>query len=97
MWDGYSPAFRDSVIRAHLAEFDRMARLVTRDHFITVTGEILGGETENNPGPPRGRPWVSSHSAMLVFLKEKGVASDIVETMRNLGEYLWPESDWARF
>ena len=97
MWDGYPVEFRDQVIRSLLAEFSRMAHLVGREYFRDVTGELKDDETDNTTGAPRARPWIRSHSGMLVFLKQQEVAPDIIETMRDLGKFLWPQADWERF
>jgi len=37
------------------------------------------------------------HGTMMARMKQDGVAQDIIETMRTLGEYLWPAADWSQF
>jgi len=96
-WSGYDPEFRDSVIRAWLAEYSRMVHELGREHFRDVTGEVVEGDTGNIVGPPRGMPWIQSHTGVLVFLKQQGVAQDIVDSMREIGQYLWPAADWSRY
>ncbi|MSU33055.1 MAG: hypothetical protein EXS25_10460 [Pedosphaera sp.] len=74
-----------------------MTHLVGREYFRDVVAELEDGETYNEPRAPLGRPWIRSHSGMLVFLKQQEVAPDIIETMRDLGKFLWPQADWDRF
>lgn len=96
-WQGYDPAFRDAVIRAWLAEYSRMVHELGRAHFRDVTFEIADGETDNTPGPPRSRPLIRSFAGNIVFLKNNGAAPDIIESMKELGGFLWPAADWTRF
>jgi len=97
MWAGYDPVFRDQVIRAQLGEYARMVHLVGRDYFRDVTGELLDGETDNSPGALRARPWIRSHAGVLNNFKKAGVSQDIVDTMKELGQFLWPAADWSRY
>ena len=97
MWAGYDPAYRDQVIRAWLSEYSRMIHLVGRDHFRDVTHEMTGLETDTRAGPPRAYPWIGSHAGVIEFLKQKGCAQDIIDSMKELGQYLWPAADWSRF
>lgn len=97
MWAGYDPAYRDAIIRAWLTEYSKKIHELGREHFRDVTGEIRDGETDNTPGAPNANPWIRSHAGMLVFFQSKGTAPDIVESMRELGQFLWPDADWTKF
>jgi hypothetical protein len=97
MWSGYAPEFRDAFVREWLRNYAEMVYKVGRDHFIYTTREMDEGETDNTPGAPHARPWIRSHAGMLVFMKDRGAAPDIVQTMVELGQYLWPDADWTRF
>jgi hypothetical protein len=97
MWAGYDPAFRDQVIRAQLGEYSRMVHLVGRDYFRDVTGELFDGESDNTPGALRARPWIRSHAGVLDHLKQSGVSQDIVDSMKELGQFLWPAADWSKY
>jgi hypothetical protein len=96
MWQGYDPALRDAVIRGWLAEYEYFITYLGRNHFINVTGEVREGEYNNNPSSPHTQPWIRSHGGMLVHFKNNGAAPDIVETMRRIGRFLWPDANWER-
>jgi len=97
MWKNYDPSYRDTIIRAFMQAYTGQIYSLGRDYFINVDLEVQDGETDNTPGPPGGGPWIKEHGTMMARMKQDGVAQDIIETMRTLGEYLWPSADWSQF
>jgi len=96
-WKDYDPQFRDAVVRAILSEHKRMIQLAGREHFRDTMQEIFEGESDNSNGPPRSLPLIRSFAGNIQFLKDHGAAPDIVEMMKDIGQYLWPAADWSRF
>lgn len=93
-WSGYPPEFRDSVIRALVAESSRWTQLLGRDHFIDVTGEIDPLETDNRPINPVASPWIRSHAGIISTAESIGYSPELIEDLRNFAKYLWPDSAW---
>ena len=94
MWQNYAPSVRDSIIRAFLTEYVRYIKQLGRNYFRDVTHEIADGETDNTPAPPGGGPWIKEHSSVMQRMAGDGVGSDIIDTMRTLAVYLWPDARW---
>jgi hypothetical protein len=95
MWAGYDPAVRDTIVRAYLAEYTSHIYQLGREYFRDVTHEIADGETDNSPVPPGAGPWIRQHAATMGIMRGDGFAPDVLDTMRSLATYLWPDADWS--
>ena len=93
-WSGFAPEFRDSVIRALLAESSRWVHGLGRNHFIGLSGEINPLETDNSPVNPVAPPWIRSHAGIIATAESLGYSPELLEELRVFARFLWPDSAW---
>jgi hypothetical protein len=94
-WINHIPEYRDSIVRAFLQAHAQRIYTLGRAYFRDVTHELADGETNNIPAPPMAGPWIREHASVMARFRLDGFAPDILDTMRDLGRYLWPAADWS--
>jgi hypothetical protein len=93
-WEGYDPAWRDSIVRAFVKEYSKWVRGFGRDYFINYTYEINPYDNDTGPTSPMAGPWIRSHALTIRWYGWLGWAPDIIEDLREIGQDLWPDADW---